>query len=143
MSKVDPKSLSKAIRDALARDVLQMFAEHGLNEEGSLLLKGLLTESEMVMLARRLQIARALLCGDSFHTIAAKLNVGLTTIRCVHEWLEQLFDDYRSILSAFDMPLNDQAIRSLRHRYPAHHVLLVRLLQGKADQAKKLVDSMM
>jgi uncharacterized protein YerC len=134
MSKVDPKRLPKSRRDELTRGILLTFESLGLNEEGKMLLRGILTDSEIVMLARRLQIARRLICGDSFQCIASNLHVGLTTIRCVHDWLEDKFDDYRSFLVRFTgdgpskRPLDSSAFQELKHRYPANYSLMNTLI---------------
>ena len=102
----------------------------GLSEEGKSLLRGMLTDSETVMLARRLQIARCLIVGDSFQKIASNLNVGLTTIRGVHDWLEEKFDDYRSFMVRFTRKKNidPSAFQQLKHRYPANYSLINTLI---------------
>ena len=130
MSKVDSKKLPKSRRDELTRSILLTFEKLGLSEEGKSLLRGMLTDSETVMLARRLQIARCLIVGDSFQKIASNLNVGLTTIRGVHDWLEEKFDDYRSFMVRFTRKKNidPSAFQQLKHRYPANYSLINTLI---------------
>jgi uncharacterized protein YerC len=60
-------------------------------------LERLLTESEIVMLARRLQIAELLVGGRTYEQIRRKLNVGMSTVQNVDRWLTDAAHEYRLI----------------------------------------------
>jgi Trp operon repressor len=134
MSKIDPRRLPKGRRDELTGEVLRTFEKFGLKEDGKMLLRGIVTESEMVMLSRRLHIARRLIAGHSFQKISADLGVGLATTRFVHDWLEQKFDDYRSFLHSHVANdgeiLSNISLQAIRHRYPMSFSLFKTLIQN-------------
>lgn len=77
-----------------------------------LFLRDLLTESERVMLGRRIWIARLLLSGNSQAEIGKRLKVGPNTIWRVQKWLEDQFPgDGRHDYAA------------LKKKYPLHFLL--------------------
>lgn len=94
-------------------------------------LSDLFTESEFVMFARRLQIAKRLLAGFSYLRIRRDLRVGLDTIQVVHEWLENKFEDYRRVIPPLFKSPQAQWERALRRAYSAHYLLL-KLLLGRS-----------
>ena len=61
-------------------------------------LKDLLTESERIMLGRRVLIARKLLTGSNYDDIAASMKVGHDTIARVHSWLEDQIPGYEEAI---------------------------------------------
>lgn len=67
-----------------------------------LLLRDLLTESERVMLGRRILIARLLLSGESYEAIGKALGVGTNTIRRVHRWLNDEFPGYEDAIKGLE-----------------------------------------
>lgn len=60
-------------------------------------LERLLTESEVVMLVRRLQVAELLVNGITYEQIQRKLQVSMSTIRAVDRWLTEAVYEYRLI----------------------------------------------
>ena len=56
--------------------------------------KDLLSATESVMLARRIQIAKLLLAGWGYDRIEKKMGTGPTTIASVHRWLQGGFGGY-------------------------------------------------
>jgi uncharacterized protein YerC len=63
-------------------------------EETRSFFKDLLSETEEVMLARRLKIARLLVEGKSYEVIEKALHAGPGTIASVHAWLDGGFGGY-------------------------------------------------
>lgn len=61
-------------------------------------LRDLLTESERIMLGRRILIARALLEGETHDDIASRMKVGYDTIYRVHHWLNDQFPGYEDAI---------------------------------------------
>lgn len=61
-------------------------------------LKDLLSEDEVLMLARRLQIAELLIDGLTYQEISSRLKVGAGTIARIQTWLELYGDGYRTVV---------------------------------------------
>ena len=66
-------------------------------DQVKLFLNRLLTESEVVMLARRWQMAELLVGGRTYEQIERKLGVSKTTIRGVDRWLTDAAHEYQLI----------------------------------------------
>ena len=101
-----------------------------------LFLRDLLTPSERIMLARRIQIAKRLLRGWTYHEVMRDLHVGQDTIQKVDRWLEQKFEAYKSILPPLvpkevKKSVDPRIYSSLRKRYRWDY-LLINLLLGDA-----------
>lgn len=64
--------------------------------------KDLLSESEAIMLARRILIARELLREKTYQEIMKEFGVGNSTVASVHHWLESGFGGYEKVLKNFD-----------------------------------------
>jgi len=63
-------------------------------------LRDLLTESERIMLGRRILIARALLSGHTYEDITERLQVGRDTIARVDIWIDEKSGDYAGAVKA-------------------------------------------
>jgi TrpR-related protein YerC/YecD len=63
--------------------------------------KDLLTLSEVVMISRRIQIAKFLLEGYTHEKIKRKLKVGLATITQVEKWVNNGFGGYKKIIKEY------------------------------------------
>ncbi len=95
-------------------------------------LRDVLTESERIMVGRRLLIARELLSGSEYRTISAKLNVGFDTIGRVERWLQDQMPGYEDALAGLEREfkkrdekrlLGSSAIARLKKKYPLHFLL--------------------
>lgn len=64
--------------------------------------KDLLSETESIMLARRILIAKKLLEGKSYDEIIKELKVGSSTVASVHRWLISGFGGYQKALKRFE-----------------------------------------
>ena len=96
-----------------------------------LFLRDLLTESERIMLGRRIWIARMLLSGTSHAEIARQLKVGLNTIWRVQRWLHDQLPGYEQALKGLEKEMDKRAIiaerkanpfsyAALKKKYPLH-----------------------
>ncbi|OGN13566.1 MAG: hypothetical protein A3C71_02655 [Candidatus Yanofskybacteria bacterium RIFCSPHIGHO2_02_FULL_43_15c] len=63
-------------------------------EEVKKFLRDLLTESERIMIGRRILIAQKLLDGESYNQIIKEMGVGMDTIGRVAHWLDDQSDGY-------------------------------------------------
>lgn len=133
MAKVDYRKLSPEHRQEHINLLLNTLEQCGLNAEGKEFLGDLLMESEVTMFARRIAIARLLLCGWSFEAICSHLHAGLHTVHAVDRWLSSKMYAYRSIVDASkrkrkaeprDELFDLLTLRELRRRYPGRSALL-------------------
>lgn len=85
MPKVIPTRLSQKERDKLKKLLSFKIYKLSSSQEVTNFLEELLTESEMVMIYRRLQIAKMLLDGALYYEIKDKLAVSYATIKVVRE----------------------------------------------------------
>lgn len=67
-------------------------------QETAEFLKDLLSEAEVLMLARRLQIAEMLVDGQTYEQIKEVMKVGQSTIARVQTWLELYGEGYRTVI---------------------------------------------
>lgn len=99
-------------------------------------LKDLLTESERIMLGRRIRIARDILAGKSSDEIAEKMRVGYDTIYKVRRWLEDQLPGYEHALKGMGQEFEKRkkkrdekylyatsALYRLKKKYPIHFLL--------------------
>jgi uncharacterized protein YerC len=77
-------------------------------------LRDLLTESERVMLGRRILIAHLLLKNESSLSIRSKTGAGLATIQRVHHWLKDQLPGYEDAIQGME---EEYLKRSARHAY--------------------------
>lgn len=99
-----------------------------------LFLRDLLTQSERIMLGRRLMIARLLLRGETYESIQRRLGVGRTTVSRVERWLQDEFPGYEQALAGLEKEMDKRAVRAeikdnpfsyaaLKRKYPLHFLL--------------------
>lgn len=130
MAKIPYRTLTHEKRTALQEELTRTFLRLPRKEEIVQLLSALLTPSEQVMLARRIQVAKLLLAGKSQIEIRSALHVGFPLIQSVERWLESTVALPRETLSLptekdrsttkkkrrdFDDP---NSFTGLRRRYP-------------------------
>ena len=104
-------------------------------EEVKRFLRDLLTESERIMMGRRIIVAQRLLEDKSYLEIKQELGVGMDTIIRVHRWLEDDVDGYekgvKKLGKIFESRqekidkayLDPFSFEGLRKRYPLHFFL--------------------
>lgn len=137
MAKVIHRSLSEHSLQNIKKELKEALYKCGVTNKGMEFLLGLLTESEIIMLGRRLQIARLLLSKKSISEIQNELHVGQTTIEGVEAWLQKKLPGYRRDLYVAKkrrktkdyVPVDPLSFRALRQRYPMEF-LLINLLLG-------------
>ncbi|MCA9361535.1 hypothetical protein KC845_03175 [Candidatus Kaiserbacteria bacterium] len=97
-------------------------------------LKDLLTESERIMLGRRILIARALLSGSTYDQIVDEFKVGKDTVGKISRWLEDQMPGYEQVISKMDkefkkrdekidLARNPLSLNALKKKYPLHFLL--------------------
>lgn len=88
--------LSKQEQNELFAKLAKTFALLHNSAEMANFLRDLLSEAEVFMLSRRLQIAELLIEGLTYDKICSALKVGPSTIARVQTWLELYGDGYRN-----------------------------------------------
>lgn len=99
-------------------------------------LRDLLTESERIMLGRRIRIARDILAGKPTDDIADSMHVGYDTIYKVRRWLDDQFPGYEDAIKCMEDEFarrkkksNEKymyatsALYRLKKKYPIHFLL--------------------
>lgn len=97
-----------------------------------LFLRDLLTESERIMLGRRVMIARKLLCGTPHREIGRQLRVGTDTVWRVERWLHDQLPGFENALAGLEEEFKrrefkrlyaQSALFRLKKKYPLHFLL--------------------
>ena len=106
----------------------------GSREEVKKFFKDLLTLSEVVMISRRIQIAKMLLEGKNFEEIRKDMKVGSNTISHVEKWLNNGFGGYKEIIKRHskkeakrrieNLPAPPFSWKAIKKKYPLHFLLL-------------------
>jgi len=104
-------------------------------EEVKKFLRDLLTESERIMMGRRIIIAQRLLEDKSYLEIKQELGVGMDTVIRVHRWLEDDIDGYEKVVKKLEKVFESRqekrdkayldpfSFEGLKKRYPLHFFL--------------------
>lgn len=130
--RVKYQSLTELEKKKFLGELYDMIALLKSRDEVKQFFKDLLTLSEVVMVSRRLQIAKMLLEGFTYRDIRAKLKVGISTIISVERWLNQGFGGYRNIIQRHKKqekkfaeyePTPPFSLNHLRKKYPLHFLL--------------------
>jgi TrpR-related protein YerC/YecD len=88
MAKVRVYSIDKKEKQKIVGELLEIIAILRSREEVFGFMIGLLTPNEILMVARRIQIAKMLLNDDGYDVIRKKLKVSFQTINKVEHWLK-------------------------------------------------------
>ena len=97
-----------------------------------LFLRDLLTESERVMMGRRILIARLLLGGETRDAVRARTGAGYATIERVQRWLRDQLPGYEQAILTMEEELAKRDFKRkyatsmlfrLKRRYPLHFLL--------------------
>ena len=129
--KVKPQKLSKEEKIQTLDALYTATASLKGRESIKLFLRDLLTESERIMLGRRILIARYILQGETYRDIEANLRVGSTTITQVQKWLEDQMPGYEEAVKGLEQEYANRkrkraefgTFAHLKKRYPLHFLL--------------------
>jgi TrpR-related protein YerC/YecD len=89
MSKVKTYSVAKKEKDKITDGLFEAISGLKSKKEVFAFMLGLLTESEILMIGRRIQIAKLLADGESFNNIREKLKASFLTISKVEKWVNE------------------------------------------------------
>lgn len=149
MSRVNPRELDSNSKMKYLDLLWTSVAQLKTREEVKHFFKDLLSESEAVMLARRIEIAKRLIGGESYEKISIDLKVGMDTISRVQQWLTSGFGGYEKTVRGFTKELGRRlnvksgagdempySFEWIKRKYPLHF-LLFNLLSGDKRSKKK------
>lgn len=87
MSKVKVYSIDKKEKQKIINDLFEIFVELRTKNEVFTFLLGLFTPSEVIMIARRIQVVKMIIDGACYDEIRTRLKVSNQTITKMEHWL--------------------------------------------------------
>ncbi len=149
MSRVNARTIESRAKMKYLDLLWTSIARLETRDEVKQFFKDLLSESEAIMLARRIEIAKQLLEGSSYDDIIRDLKVGKDTVNKVQRWLTSGFGGYEKAISGFNKELNKRFGGSrtakasspysfgwLKQKYPLQF-LLFNLISEKKDSRNR------
>ena len=132
--KVKPRKLNKNDKMKYLDALYTAISSLRSRDEVKNFLRDLLTESERIMIGRRIMIAQRLLEDKYYIEIRQELGVGVDTIMRVHKWLEdenygyentikKLEKEYKNRKRWDDQNYGTSEFARLKRRYPLHFFL--------------------
>lgn len=134
--KVRAKELSKENRIAVLDSLYTAASSVKGRDAVKLFLRDLLTESERIMLGRRIMIAQKIMAGIGYNEIADDMHVGKDTVARVHRWLRDQLPGYENAIKEMEKEFaarkkkaDDKylyatsALFRLKKKYPLHFLL--------------------
>ena len=143
MVKVNPRKINNLDKMKYLDLLWTSIAAFKSRDEVKNFFKDLLSESESIMLSRRIMIAKCLLENMSYDEIKAKMKVGDGNIAKVHSWLTSGFGGYEKAIREFNKALDKRGVNKipvqplsfewLRKKYPLHFLLFNLFLDKKLN----------
>lgn len=146
MAKVNPRNLDSNSKMKYLDLLWTSIAQLETREEVKQFFKDLLSEGEAVMLARRIEIAKRLLEGESYAQIGSEMRVGADTVAKVQNWLISGFGGYEKAVNGFKKELDNRFKNAsktkakklapysfdwLKQKYPLHFLLFNLISKNK------------
>lgn len=132
MPKVKSNQIDKKEKYRIVEEMFEVFSRLKSKSDLMGFMVGLLTPSEVLMIARRMQVAKMILEGRTYEVIEKKLKVSHMTINRVELWLrsEKMdeFDLEGKFKNISKRKTNSKNSRSGLDKY-AHHKFLKELLK--------------
>lgn len=148
MSRVNPRAVDSKDKMKYLDLLWTSIAQLETRDETKQFFKDLLSESEAIMLARRIEVAKRLLDGESYEKIVADLHVGMETVSKVQRWLVSGFGGYEKAVNGFKKETERRFGKSkvmdkktpysfswIKQKYPLQF-LLFNLLSGNKNSKK-------
>src|SRR3989344_9427596 len=152
MPRVQPKSLSREELNDFFEEFWIMVASLETKDEVRNFFRDLLSETEALMLARRIRIAKLLLKGISYEDITKAIHASEGTIAQVHRWLQSGSGGYKVGLPRLEQILEKRmktkekeheqmipySFAWLKRRYPLHFLLFNLFDRDNNDRPRKI-----
>jgi TrpR-related protein YerC/YecD len=150
MPKVDPRKINSDTKKKYLDLLWSSIAKLETRSEVEVFFNDLLSESEALMLSRRIEIARRLLKGDSYDSIAQDLKMGMDTINRVQRWLIAGSGGYKKAIdkisketgNRFEISEKEDSVEPysfnwLKRKYPLHFLLFNLISDSKRKKSRK------
>ncbi|RTZ69010.1 MAG: hypothetical protein DSZ21_00690 [Tenericutes bacterium] len=98
MAKVKVYSIPKQERYQMVGEFFDIVAQLKTKQDIIDFFIGVLTPSESLMIARRIQIAKLLTKGDNYRRVQNELKVSPKTIQSVYHWLNERDEAYKKLM---------------------------------------------
>ncbi|MBI2446589.1 MAG: hypothetical protein HYV51_02080 [Parcubacteria group bacterium] len=142
MAKINPRKINSLDRMKYLDLLWTSIAAFKSRDEVKNFFKDLLSESEAIMLSRRIMIAKYLLEGMTYEEIRVRIKAGYDNIAKVHSWLIRGFGGYEKAIREFNKVLDKRGVNKilprplsfewLRKKYPLHFLLFNLFLDKKS-----------
>jgi TrpR-related protein YerC/YecD len=137
MPRTNPKNLDPKDKMKYLDLLWTSISELKTRDEVKSFFKDLLSQTEAVMLARRIIIAQKLLAGKSYDEIVNELRTSYVTVSSVNRWLISGFGGYENAIKGFEKAVDKRfnkygknefsdipySFGWLRKKYPMHFLL--------------------
>lgn len=143
MGKVDFRTIPVEGRRLLWKAMERVLHDLRTPEAIAVFLRDLFTDSEAVMIGRRIRIAQLLLAGMGQLDICQRMHVGIATVQAVDRWLRKDAPDYRATFSPLYKRTRQRKLRGrppipysftwVRKKYPLHFLLFNLLLDEPTE----------
>lgn len=128
MPKVKVYSIEKKEKQRIISELFEIFVELKTKNEVFSFLLGLFTPSEVLMIARRIQVVKMIIDGKNYDEIRKKLKVSNQTITKMEHWLRN--DDEKTELIVRKIGVSKKNVKrnrvhssSVLDKYPHHRFL--------------------
>ena len=150
--------LSKKERQNLLIALCEALTSIKKKEEAAQFLADLLSPQELEMLAKRLEIAKLLIAGDTYDTIRAKLKVSHNTIARINAWLTLSGSGFRLVIErtqnrgkkiydhTFEEKYDPQSWYNIKRRYSLHflpELLIEEIIKRSDEKERQKLDSIL
>ena len=150
--------LSKKERQNLLIALCEALTSIRKKEEAAQFLADLLSPQELEMLAKRLEIAKLLIDGDTYDTICGKLKVSHNTIARVNAWLTLSGGGFRLVIErtrskgkkiyehTFEEKYDPQSWYNIKRRYSLHflpELIIEEIIKRSDEKERQKLDSIL
>ena len=128
MAKVKVYSIPKEERYQMVGEFFDIVAQLKTKQEVIDFFIGVLTSSESLMIARRIQIAKLLAKDESYKKVREEMNVSPRTIQNVYHWLNERDEAYKKLMLKY-LKKSKKNKRQIRYyeseldKYPQHRLM--------------------
>lgn len=150
MSRVNPRSLDSDSKMKYLDLLWTSISQLETRDEVKQFFRVLLSESEAIMLARRIEVAKRLIEGQSYDQISNELKIGTDTISHIQQWLAIGSGGYEKAVEGFEKEIDKRfnkfskseddvpfSFSWIRKKYPFHFLLFNLLSDGKNEIKNK------
>ena len=128
MAKVNPYQIDQKEKYVVVNDMFEVVSSLKNKKDISSFFLGLLTPSEALMVARRIQVAKMIIDGHSYEEIRKKLGVGNSNIQQIDRWIHGDGEDFTNLIKSKVGKVDKKRKRnynpeSLLDKYPYHRLI--------------------